>query len=92
MINAANATVLEHTWTSRKFLLSLVDSQDPYEALDRVFELCSESAGKVPSSNKKSEETLLTPKDKLIQSQLPQDLAICHFRLVPLEEDSLTEA
>ena len=65
-------------------------SQDPYEAIDRLLEQCFTSSS-VPCPSNDLPETLTLPRDKFHFSRLPEDMCLCHVRLVPVEVGTLTK-
>ena len=65
-------------------------SQDPYEAIDRLLEQCFTNSA-VPCPSNDLPETLTLPRDKFHFSRLPEDMCLCHVRLVPVEVGALTK-
>ena len=65
-------------------------SQDPYEAIDRLLEQCFTNSP-VPCPSNDLPETLTLPRDKFHFSRLPEDMCLCHVRLVPVEVGTLTK-
>ena len=66
-------------------------SQDPYEAIDRLLERCLTNSPIVPCPSNDLPETLALPRDKFHFSKLPEDMCLCHVRLVPVEVGTLTK-
>ena len=65
-------------------------SQDPYEAIDRLLEQCFTNSP-VPCPSNNLPEILTLPRDKFHFSRLPDDMSLCHVRLVPVEVGTLTK-